>query len=209
MRQAIRFWTLLLTMFVIIGPLSAEQYSVTVSNFSFSPNSLTISEGDTVVWHSVSGFHNVRHLGNPRIFGNDPASAPWTYSFIFRNVGDSTFHYDCEIHPASMKGTITVSAPNSVKTSDSALPAGYGLGQNYPNPFNSTTDIAFSLPQESQVSLRIYDLVGREISILAEGVWGAGEHHLSWSPIGLASGIYLLKMETSTFNASRKMTYLK
>lgn len=88
-----------------------QKYIVTATGMSFSPSSLTINQGDTVVWDNVSGFHNVNgnqstYPSNPSSFGNSPAAAPWIYSFVFNTIG--SYSYLCDVHGISMSGTIIV-----------------------------------------------------------------------------------------------------
>ena len=78
-----------------------------------------------------------------------------------------------------------------------------------PNPFNSRTTIAFSLPLHSQVKLAIYDLSGREISVLAEGKFSAGIHRSVWDADKASSGIYIAKLETAGRTFSTKLTLLR
>ena len=89
----------------------ATTWTVDVHNFAFVPANLTIAHGDTVHWHASNGFHSVHHNVPSPLFGRPAASAPWDYSFVFNNSGDSTFHYLCEVHPSLMLGTITVTPP--------------------------------------------------------------------------------------------------
>jgi plastocyanin len=89
-------------------------HTVTVTSNEFTPANLTIEAGDTVLWDNVSGIHNVNgaaasYPSNPEEFGNDLASAPWTYSFTFTTPG--TYGYHCDAHGApgvGMFGAITV-----------------------------------------------------------------------------------------------------
>ena len=90
------------------------------------------------------------------------------------------------------------------------LPSSPILQQNYPNPFNPETTISFSLPKESDVTLQIFDLLGREITTLADGVFGTGAHQVKWSAGSVSSGIYLYRMTINGQSAiTRKMTVLK
>jgi plastocyanin len=90
-----------------IIPASAAVWTVNVADFQFTPSQLTILQGDTVIWINTLGFHNVHHKCDPSLFGNDAASSPWTYQFIF-NVATGLYPYECEIHPDMMQGSITV-----------------------------------------------------------------------------------------------------
>jgi hypothetical protein len=88
-------------------------------------------------------------------------------------------------------------------------PADFQLCSNYPNPFNPSTMIVFYLPRNDYVTLTVYDIMGRAIETLVKGEVPAGEHRLQWSAVGLASGVYLCRMETSRFSQTIKMMYQK
>ncbi len=88
-----------------------QKHTVTASGMIFTPSSLTINVGDTVVFDNISGFHNVNGTQttfptNPASFGNTIANAPWTYTFVFTVVGN--YNYQCDVHAPGMAGTITV-----------------------------------------------------------------------------------------------------
>lgn len=88
-------------------------------------------------------------------------------------------------------------------------PSGFQLCSNYPNPFNPSTMIMFSVPRNAHVTLRVYDVAGRAIETLVQGEVPAGEHRLQWSAQGLASGVYLCRMETSDYSQTIRMMYVK
>jgi hypothetical protein len=97
---------------------------------------------------------------------------------------------------------------------DPSIPMQYHLGQNYPNPFNPATVITFSLPLPAEVSLAVYNLLGRNVAILAEGTWPAGEYQVEWDGTDgygrrVASGVYLYRLEAGDFSLQRKMVLLK
>ncbi|MDR9447269.1 MAG: T9SS type A sorting domain-containing protein [Balneolaceae bacterium] len=75
-----------------------------------------------------------------------------------------------------------------------ALPTAYDLRQNYPNPFNPTTTIRYALPQASQVTLEVFDMVGRRVATLAEGPQAAGYHTATFDGRSLASGVYIYRL---------------
>jgi len=208
MNRLFRALPLLLFAAALARPVSATQHSVTVQNFSFSPANLTISHGDTVVWHCTSGFHNVHHLGNPSRFGNAAASAPWTYQFAFSNVGDSVFHYDCQIHPSQMQGTVTVAplaAPEPVARPSTA----YSLSQNYPNPFNPVTQIRFDLAHDAAVTLDVFNLMGQKAAQLVNAPLVAGSHTVSFDASALPTGVYIYRLAADGQMVQRKMMLLK
>lgn len=83
------------------------------------------------------------------------------------------------------------------------------LDQNYPNPFNPATTISFQLPESGNVTLKVYDLVGREVALLVNDVVQAGEHNVSFNAASLPSGVYFYRLETNSGTLSRKMTLIK
>jgi hypothetical protein len=94
------------------------------------------------------------------------------------------------------------------------LPASYGLSQNYPNPFNPTTQITFALPRSSEVSLDVYDIMGRQVQTLVSGKLDAGIHSVIWDGKDKAgkqvtSGIYLYRLKAGDYIDNRKMVLLK
>ena len=97
--------------------------TVDVSNFVFTPQTVTIIEGDTVTWNNTAGFHNVAS-DTPGLFtSGPPAFAPWTFSHTFTSAG--TFPYHCDVHVLiGMVGTVIVQPPPSISIADRAVPEG-------------------------------------------------------------------------------------
>jgi hypothetical protein len=92
----------------------------------------------------------------------------------------------------------------------SDLPAAAQLNPNYPNPFNPTTNIPFSLPEASPIRLTVYNAVGQQIAVLADGVWPSGEHIIPFNADGLSSGLYVYRLETTGgLTHSRTMLLVK
>lgn len=89
------------------------------------------------------------------------------------------------------------------------LPIAFSLNQNYPNPFNPTTVINFDLPESGQVRLVIYDLTGRSVQILADRTFAAGSHQVTFDASQLSSGVYLYRLESPGYTATRKMMLVK
>ena len=96
-----------------------------------------------------------------------------------------------------------------IAQSEEFLPSSYQLHQNYPNPFNPTTRIIFDLPRDEYVTLRIYDLLGKEIISAAEGSFRAGRHELSVSMDEFPSGSYLYRLVAGEFTDSKRLILLK
>lgn len=85
----------------------------------------------------------------------------------------------------------------------------FKLGQNFPNPFNPSTVICYQLPAVSHVTLKVYDVLGREAATLADGKMSEGDHEVVWNASGFPSGVYLYRLETSGFVQTRRMLLLK
>ena len=90
-----------------------------------------------------------------------------------------------------------------------ALPETYSLSQNYPNPFNPSTEIDFALPEATPVQLVVYDIMGREVARLVDGVLPAGQHRATWQAEGVPSGVYLYRITAGAFTETRRMVLLK
>ena len=89
------------------------------------------------------------------------------------------------------------------------MPKGFRLMQNYPNPFNPVTTIEFSMPRSGQVTLTVYDMLGREVDTLLHKQMDAGGHTLQWNARNVASGIYLVRMVSGDFTQTRKLLLLR
>lgn len=105
--------------------------------------------------------------------------------------------------------TAVISTPLIVRQYSSIIPDGYKLEQNYPNPFNPVTTIRFSIPQREFVSLTVFDALGREIEVLAEGISEAGEFEVIFNADGIAGGVYFYQLRTSSFAETKKLVVLK
>ncbi|MBN2411794.1 T9SS type A sorting domain-containing protein [candidate division KSB1 bacterium] len=102
---------------------------------------------------------------------------------------------------------------SAITTTDN-LPAEYNLYPNYPNPFNPETRIKFDIPRRDFVTLKIYDILGREVTTLMQEIKAPGSYTLSWNAsdragVRVPSGIYLYKITTGNFTANRKMLLLR
>jgi len=96
-----------------------------------------------------------------------------------------------------------------IKENESFSPLNYKLNQNYPNPFNPTTTISFSIPVQEKVSLKVYNILGMEVSTLLNEVQTAGNYYIRFDPKNLSSGIYFYELKTGNFRDIRKMILLK
>ena len=107
--------------------------------------------------------------------------------------------------------TITISdvCPLTSVPSESSVPLQFKLLQNYPNPFNSTTTIPFLLPQRTNVTLKVYDVFGREIATLINKEFDAGEHSIQFNANDLPTGVYFYRLQAGNFVEQKKMILIK
>jgi hypothetical protein len=94
------------------------------------------------------------------------------------------------------------------------VPLEFDLAQNYPNPFNPSTTIEFTVPTATNVSLRVYNLLGQEVALLVDGKLNAGKHRLTWDGknkqgLGVSTGVYLYRLIAGDRIETRKMLLLK
>ncbi len=94
-------------------------------------------------------------------------------------------------------------------TQISSIVSEFSLSQNYPNPFNPNTKINFSLPKSDYVSLRVYDMLGREVSVLVNGQLTAGEYEADFNAKGLSSGMYYYSLRAGEYVDVKKMVLVK
>ena len=97
---------------------------------------------------------------------------------------------------------IQVNSVSAIENTE-ALPGSYALQQNFPNPFNPSTSISYQLSSESRVRLLVFDLLGNEVSTLASGIQSVGIHTVQFDASGLASGVYLYRLEAESMSIAK------
>ncbi len=96
-----------------------------------------------------------------------------------------------------------------ISVQDNEIPKIYTLQQNYPNPFNPITTISFNLPEKSFVSLKVFDVLGREVATLVSEEFSAGNYSQQWNAENVASGIYFYRFQAGSFSETKKLILLK
>ena len=140
-----------------------------------------------------------------------PTAAQWKYQKKALPVGTNkvtfngitAFGNNLYIDSICVKHTVTGITPYE------GTPKSFSLSQNYPNPFNPTTKINFALPKQGFVTLKIYDMLGREVRTLVNEVKSAGNFTVDFNASELSSGIYFYKLETNGFSDIKKMMLIK
>lgn len=118
-------------------------------------------------------------------------------AFGYPGSGPTNVYYNAE-------QLLTAVEPISSNTPDK-----FSLSQNYPNPFNPVTNINFSLPKAGNVKLVVFDMTGREVTVLVNGQYSAGTYKVDFEASSLASGVYFYKIQTENFTEVKKMMLIK
>lgn len=97
----------------------------------------------------------------------------------------------------------------SIEEEVNSLPEEYLLKQNYPNPFNPTTTISFSIGRAEFVTLKVYDILGKEVATLFNNFLNHGNYNFDFNASSLSSGVYLYRLQTESFSQTKQMILLK
>jgi hypothetical protein len=194
-----------------------------------------INAGDSLVFWATGGTTN--YLDSMQVWLGDADSTPQSQVFhmasIIWPIGStyglfSRYAYDLSIaagldiyigfrynQDIAIDGffvhidDVSVGVVTSVDPTTPGVPETYRLLQNYPNPFNPMTIIKYQLPEESYVSLKVYDIVGRVVATLADETKRAGYHEVSLNASSLASGVYVYRITAGSYAATKKLVLLK
>jgi len=190
-------------------PVELASFTSAVSGSNVNLNWSTVSETNN------SGFEiekrNARSetldvwtsVGN--VAGNGTSNVSHNYSFTDRNVASGKYNY--RLKQIDFNGNFEYfNLSNEVNV---GTPENFSLSQNYPNPFNPGTSINFSLPTDSKVSLKIYDMSGKEVANLLNDVKTAGYYSINFNASSLSSGVYFYSISAGNFTATKRMMLVK
>ncbi|MCX6162910.1 MAG: T9SS type A sorting domain-containing protein [Ignavibacteriae bacterium] len=173
------------------APLPVELTSFT-SSLTGNTVTLNWSTGSEINNHGfeIQRFDSDKWISAGFVQGKGTVSTPSHYDFTDRNLKTGIYKY--RIKQIDNNGNFEYfELANTIEIS---APAKFNLSQNYPNPFNPVTKIDYQLPADCRVSVKIYDLTGREVMMLFSGSAQAGYHTLTFDGSKLASGIYIYKI---------------
>ena len=184
------------------------------SNWIAQPNTLSSSElrciqiNDPLAQYAwIAGFDNTiartTNGGTNWVSQTTPVNTSYTYiRFVNANTGWAV----------GGNGTIIKTTdggnPVGIEPVKYSLPLNYSLSQNFPNPFNPSTSIKFDIPKAGNVSLKIYDITGKEVYSVNE-FKPAGQYEFTFDASNYASGLYFYKIEAFNFTATKKMLLVK
>ncbi len=138
------------------------------------------------------------------IKGNGSTTVPSEYNYIDNDLFGSGADYQYRLKQIDYSGAFEYSEVLEV-----IIILKYDLAQNYPNPFNPSTTIEFSIPEQSFVELKVYDVLGSEVSTLANDNYSAGKYKMVFNGNNLPTGFYIIRMTAGNFVQTRKMILLK
>jgi hypothetical protein len=138
------------------------------------------------------------------VAGSGTTTETRSYSFLDIDLNPGIYSY--RLKQVDYDGSFEYS---DVIQAEITVPFDFALEQNYPNPFNPSTTIRYSVPQTSIVNIKVYNLIGQEVTELINETKSAGKYEINFESNGLASGIYLVKMQAGDFTSTIKMTMLK
>ena len=174
----------------------------------------------TLFWGFQDAATNARFVAVTNLTNTDQTfnGVQWIGSGTFYNILDQS----TITASGGFVSTITVPAwgtlcyssiPDSVlldvKAKDEEIPTEFGLSQNYPNPFNPSTKISFGIKESGFTTLKVYDILGREVVTLVNTQLTAGNYGVDFSGKGLSSGIYFYRLTSGTFGEMKKMVLTK
>ncbi|MEO8664676.1 MAG: Omp28-related outer membrane protein [Ignavibacteria bacterium] len=183
--------------------------------------------GNSYCTGSSTWVHNwiVRNIVNT-VTGDNVNSGTWNntqvYPLSFTTTIDAGWSAsNCKFQVVIFKenGALNVSevqqgislpvVPTGINSNGTEIPQRYELSQNYPNPFNPVTNIKFSVPKDGNVSLKIYDLLGKLVDTYLDGFVSAGNYNAQIDGANLSSGIYFYTLSSKDFTETKKMNLIK
>jgi hypothetical protein len=168
----------------ILGVINYQVQVSPLSNFSIITDSATVTQNQRIIpagklQTSTTYFWRVRATSGL-------GTGFWTEAWRF--------------------GTTTITGVNQIAIE---VPEEYNLYQNYPNPFNPETQIKFDVPEKTYVTLKVYNISGKEVANLFNGNVNAGKFATSWNASHMPTGVYFLRFYTEKFSATKKLILTK
>ena len=196
---------------ITVGTSWSSTVPVELTSFSATTNnSNVILNWSTATEVNNSGFEVQRlELGNEYatigfVAGHGTTTESKNYKYIDANLSSGSYTY--RLKQVDFNGTFSYS--NEVNV-DVTAPVRFELTQNYPNPFNPSTTIKFAIPQSAEVTLKVYNALGQEVSTLINQFMESGLHTINFDASKLNSGIYFYKLDAGQYSDVRKMTLIK
>ncbi len=199
-----------------------EVKDILIYTYAESPNNLRIGMADQnsvkIQWHNNTSANDSifieRRTANTA-FSPLGVSAPADSVYVDSAVAAGTAYY-YRLKENIKDSILAESYPIMIKVplsttfvAQESAPFRFELSHNYPNPFNPSTVIPFQIGQRSHVSLKIYDIIGREVATLVSGELEAGKYTRQWNAAAFSSGVYFYRLEAGSFISVKKLILLK
>jgi hypothetical protein len=199
------------TIHFMVNPFDESLLSVKVENMNAvqSHNNVTINwttstETNNLGFDIERKFENNIYVKVAFIKGKGTTTIKQTYSFTDNNLSSGNYTY--RIKQIDINGSVHYFKEMNVIV---GVPTVYSLEQNYPNPFNPSTTIKYQLPKAGFVTLKIYDILGREVALLINEFKVAGRYSIEFNASRLPSGVYIYELKSPDFTSSKKMMLTK
>ncbi len=174
----------------------------------------------TLVWGFEETTSTARFVAVANLSGTAQTvtSIPWIGSGTFYNILDQSTltvtggqvpTMNVPAYTAVCYSSIPDNILNNVKPTNTAVPTEFSLAQNYPNPFNPTSTIGFKIKEAGFTTLKVYDMLGREVESLVNEQLQPGSYELSFDGSNLSSGVYLYRLTSGSFTEMKKMMLTK
>jgi len=194
------------------GNFTEVQYTVYLTNNSTGEKFLelardTVHAGDSIQVEYLEGFIIQNIPG-----GSDSFYVQMEIDTIWAGDGDdfgmnNISNDEGEGDNTAMKRYVFWKNANVVTNN---IPTAFNLYQNYPNPFNPLTKIKYDLPKNMNVTVKVYDLLGREVAVLVNNEFKtAGRYEINWNAINYASGVYIYRIQAGDYVSTKKMVLVK
>ncbi len=171
-----------------------------INNYGFFVQRKLKSSGE---WESLELIPGAGNSNIPNYYSyTDSVLSAGIYIYRLQQVdlnGDIQYSDTIEIEVKSTSNT-------SLRT---LIPKEFNLFQNFPNPFNPSTTIRFDIPKMSNVVLKVYNIIGKEVAVLINKNMQPGSYNVKFESKSLPSGIYIYKLEAGSFRTAKKLTILK
>jgi predicted CXXCH cytochrome family protein len=197
--------------------MDTTKSQIPVELISFSAN--VIGEEVILNWSTATELNNsgfeIQRKTNQEFLkigfakGNGTTTESQNYSFVDKQLKPGFYSY--RLKQIDLNGKYAFSKVINVQVVQGL---NYSLEQNYPNPFNPETSIKYSIPQNGKVSIKVYNLTGKEIMTLIDKEMTAGSYEVKWNGtdnagITVPSGVYFMRLSSGTYVESKKMVFLK
>jgi hypothetical protein len=193
----------------VVVPVELISFTANMINDKVELNWQTATELNNQVFQierrktQDEGIKEWENIGS--INGSGTTTEPQSYTFIDENISAGIYQY--RLKQMDYDGSFEYS--NEIEVYVGIAPKEFVLEQNYPNPFNPSTTIKFQLPNDGMVTLKVYDILGNEVTTLINEQKPQGRYEVNFNASQLASGVYVYKLRAGDFISSKKMIHLK